>query len=64
LIARATKLIEQKNYIKSGYYFVRAGKLLSQLFCVDHSVFNISAHNFNQNCGEGWYAIEAELYFY
>ena len=62
LLAKANETLEQKNYKTAGYYYCKAGELFSQCFSTEHPVFNINYCSYSRDCGEGWYAIEADLH--
>ena len=59
----ATELLEKKYYCNAGYYFMKAGELFSQCFSINYPVFNIQTNDYSRDCGEGWFAIEADLHF-
>jgi len=63
LLEVAHKKLEQNNYDAAGYHFRKAGELYSQCFCIEYPVYNIENYNYSRECGEGWYAIEADLHF-
>ena len=62
MLAKASGLLVQKDYEMAGYYYRKAGELCSQCFSTEHPVFNLQYRNYSRDCGEGWYAIEADLH--
>jgi hypothetical protein len=47
----------------AGYSFRKAGQLLEESFCTEHAIFNVQMNDYSRDCGDGWYAIEADLHF-
>jgi hypothetical protein len=63
LAINANGMLEQKDYSMAGYYYRKAGELLSQCFSTEHPVYNVEFYDYSRDYGEGWYAIEADLHF-
>jgi hypothetical protein len=63
LFNQARDALAQKNYGMAGYCCRKAGELFSQCFSTEYPVFNIQFYDYSRDCGEGWYAIEADLHF-
>ena len=63
ILAKANNEVKQKNYEKAGYYYGIAGSLFAQSFCVENPIYNIHTYDYSRECGEGWYAVEADLHF-
>jgi hypothetical protein len=63
LIAKANAELERNDHGMAGYYFCKAGELFSQCFSAEHPVYNITRYDYSRDCGDGWYAIEADLHF-
>lgn len=62
MLSRANAELKQRNHGMAGYYFNRAGELFSQQFSTEYPIFNIQYYDYNQDYGDGWYAIEADLH--
>jgi hypothetical protein len=64
---RFLKLAEEKMVLKmneqAGYYYGKAGKLLSEDFCVECPLFNIEYYNYSRENAEGWFVIETDFHF-
>jgi len=62
-LKKANKELKRKNYGWAGYNYRQAGALFSQHFCVEYPLYNIHSFDYSRDCGEGWYAVEADLHF-
>lgn len=62
-IRQGEQELGNKNFSRAGHCYRKAGRLLEQAFCTEYPLFNVDFNDYSRDCGEGWYAIEADLHF-
>jgi hypothetical protein len=62
-ICQGEQELRNQRFTQAGCYYRKAGNLLTQAFCTEYPLFNIDYNDYRRDCGEGWYAIEADFHF-